>query len=62
MKHFIFALLVATSYLCACNPVRNSLFTNDDGKLEVVFLQVNDVYEISPISGGKSGGLASVIP
>jgi len=60
MKHFIFALLVATSGLCACNPVRNSLFTNDDGKLEVVFLQVNDVYEISPVSGGKSGGLARV--
>lgn len=32
----------------------------DDGKLEAVFIQVNDVYEIAPLSGGKTGGMARV--
>ncbi|MDT7831627.1 bifunctional metallophosphatase/5'-nucleotidase [Flavobacteriaceae bacterium S356] len=30
----------------------------DDGKIEFTFLQVNDVYEIAPIQGGKYGGMA----
>lgn len=30
----------------------------DDGKIEIVFIQVNDVYEISPVTGGKEGGIA----
>ncbi|MFK7908105.1 MAG: bifunctional UDP-sugar hydrolase/5'-nucleotidase [Chitinophagales bacterium] len=32
----------------------------DDGIIEVVFLQMNDVYEIAPLEGGKVGGLARV--
>lgn len=32
----------------------------DDGKIEVVFLHINDVYEISPLEGGKTGGMARV--
>lgn len=34
--------------------------TKDDGKIDVTFLQVNDVYEIAPIQGGKFGGMARV--
>lgn len=30
------------------------------GAVEVVLLQLNDVYEIGPVQGGKSGGLARV--
>lgn len=30
----------------------------DDGKIEVQFMQVNDVYEIAPLSGGREGGMA----
>lgn len=30
----------------------------DDGKIAFTFLQVNDVYEIAPIQGGKYGGMA----
>ncbi|WP_207497157.1 bifunctional metallophosphatase/5'-nucleotidase [Aridibaculum aurantiacum] len=33
---------------------------NDDGKIEVVFVQVNDVYEIQPLAAGKEGGMARV--
>ena len=32
----------------------------DDGRIEVVLVQVNDVYEIAPIAGGRSGGMARV--
>jgi 5'-nucleotidase/UDP-sugar diphosphatase len=32
----------------------------DDGKIEVVLLQLNDVYEIAPLEGGKKGGMARV--
>ena len=34
--------------------------SKDDGKINFTFLQVNDVYEIAPIQGGKYGGLARV--
>jgi 2',3'-cyclic-nucleotide 2'-phosphodiesterase (5'-nucleotidase family) len=32
----------------------------DNGKITINFLQVNDVYEIAPIEGGKTGGMARV--
>lgn len=31
---------------------------SDDGKIDFTLLQVNDVYEIAPIQGGKYGGMA----
>ncbi|MBK8492864.1 MAG: bifunctional metallophosphatase/5'-nucleotidase [Saprospirales bacterium] len=34
--------------------------SSDDGKIEVVFLHINDVYEIAPLEGGKTGGMARV--
>jgi len=34
--------------------------SKDDGKIDFTFLQVNDVYEIAPIQGGKFGGMARV--
>jgi 2',3'-cyclic-nucleotide 2'-phosphodiesterase (5'-nucleotidase family) len=34
--------------------------TKDNQKIEVSFLQINDVYEIAPLSGGKEGGIARV--
>ena len=33
---------------------------NDDGLIEIVFLHINDVYEIAPLEGGKKGGMARV--
>lgn len=32
----------------------------DDGKITVAFVQINDVYEIAPMQGGKVGGVARV--
>jgi 2',3'-cyclic-nucleotide 2'-phosphodiesterase (5'-nucleotidase family) len=34
--------------------------SKEDGKIDFTFLQVNDVYEIAPIQGGKFGGMARV--
>jgi 5'-nucleotidase/UDP-sugar diphosphatase len=34
--------------------------TVDDGLITVKFIQLNDVYEIAPLSGGKYGGMARV--
>ncbi len=32
----------------------------DDGKIDITFVQVNDVYEIAPLENGKVGGMARV--
>jgi len=50
-----FLVLLSTS---SCSLFRNS--TKDDKKIEVIFVQVNDVYEIAPLAGGKEGGMARV--
>lgn len=52
----IFSLLLL---LGACKTTQNSVTTpKDDGKIEVVFLHINDVYEINPLENGKVGGMA----
>lgn len=54
-----FWLLLLTG-LSACDTARKAgTALQDDGIIEVVFLQLNDVYEISPLSD-NSGGLARV--
>lgn len=52
-------LLFSLCVLCACSSTRRAT-GGDDGKLTISFVQVNDVYEIAPLSGGKEGGLARV--
>ena len=44
----------------SCSTTRNATAAKDDGKIEVVFVQVNDVYEIAPLAGGTQGGMARV--
>lgn len=61
MKHFVQGLLVTIIIATAsCKVARNTGATKDDGSLEVDFVQVNDVYEIAPVAGGKEGGMARV--
>ncbi|AOW19648.1 bifunctional metallophosphatase/5'-nucleotidase [Urechidicola croceus] len=50
MKYFSFLLL--SLLLISCNK--------NDNKLEFIVLQINDVYEIDALEGGKTGGLARV--
>jgi 2',3'-cyclic-nucleotide 2'-phosphodiesterase (5'-nucleotidase family) len=55
-------LLIGFSFvLIACGPVKNVTdIQKDDGLLQFTFIQLNDVYEIAPLGGGKYGGMARV--
>ncbi len=44
--------------ISSCSTTRTT--KRDNGKLDVVFVQMNDVYEIAPVAGGKEGGMARV--
>src|SRR5215204_1887048 len=58
---FRWILICAISATVSCTASRRTgTSKKDDGKLEVIFVQVNDVYEIAPTSGGKAGGMARV--
>lgn len=46
-------------FLSACSTTQKT-GSNDNGTISVKFLQINDVYEIAPIEGGKTGGMARV--
>ena len=52
----------ALSLLAACapGPAPSAPAPQGDGAVRVTLLHINDVYEISPVEGGKSGGLARV--
>ncbi len=45
--------------IAGCVGARKGTAT-DNGKITINFVQVNDVYEIAPIEGGKTGGMARV--
>ncbi|MEM1328885.1 MAG: 5'-nucleotidase C-terminal domain-containing protein [Bacteroidota bacterium] len=58
MKNSLF-LLLSLTLLAACQSYR-PLTPTDDGQLTFQILQVNDVYEIAPLSNGRVGGMARV--
>jgi len=61
MKAYLQLLAISAVLLNAsCKTTGNLTSTKDDGKIEVVFVQVNDVYEIAPVSAGREGGMARV--
>jgi 2',3'-cyclic-nucleotide 2'-phosphodiesterase (5'-nucleotidase family) len=59
---FKYALIFFISiFLVSCQSIqKNRIADNDDGKIEIAILQMNDVYEISGVSGGAFGNLARV--
>ena len=58
MKNFLrFAFVILV--LSSCSSTRRTV-SKDDGKINITFLQINDVYEIAPLSGGTEGGMARV--
>lgn len=62
MKREILSIVLMVS-ICffSCKTARISTGTaKDDGKITVTFVQINDVYEIAPLQGGKVGGVARV--
>lgn len=55
-------LLLLLSFLCilsSCQTTR-SLTDTSAKNIDFIILQMNDVYEIAPLEGGKAGGLARV--
>ena len=56
MKKFILLGCLFTVLFSAC---KTSQISNQN-KVEITFLHVNDVYEISPLEGGKVGGMARI--
>lgn len=58
---FPFSSLIFLLIFSACATVRTPpASVQDDGKITVTFVQINDVYEIAPMQGGKIGGVARV--
>jgi 2',3'-cyclic-nucleotide 2'-phosphodiesterase (5'-nucleotidase family) len=53
-------LIAITSFLSLASCTSSRKLTQDDQKINITFVQVNDVYEIAPLSGGKEGGMARV--
>ena len=51
-------LLLIASF--GCDPAKKAASGGDDGIIEVQFLQMNDVYEMSPSLSDNTGGLARV--
>lgn len=58
MKKVWFICLVGLHFF-SCKTAKNHL-PSDDGKIEIVLLHFNDVYEITPIGSDNLGGLARV--
>ncbi|MBK9530819.1 MAG: bifunctional metallophosphatase/5'-nucleotidase [Chitinophagaceae bacterium] len=59
-KLYLYLFLPALFFLHACSSTKPLAAGSDDGMIEITFIQVNDVYEIAPLDGGKSGGMARV--
>lgn len=60
MKPFTAFLFGSLFTLAACRTAQPGSAPKDNGKLSVTFLQINDVYEIAPLGGGREGGVARV--
>ncbi len=58
-KLFLFGCLV-TALLFSCKSTQSVVNKTPDNTIEISLLHLNDVYEISPLEGGKVGGMARV--
>ncbi|WP_263649846.1 bifunctional metallophosphatase/5'-nucleotidase [Rasiella rasia] len=56
---FVVGLLLTMLVFSGCKTTKEVAATNAD-EVEFTIVQLNDVYEIAPLSGGKFGGLARV--
>ena len=61
MKKMLFYLFLSVSiFFTACSSTKNTASTVENGKIDITIVQINDVYEIAPLDGGKVGGMARV--
>ena len=57
----LFYLFLSVSiFFTACSSTKNTASTVENGKIDITIVQINDVYEIAPLDGGKVGGMARV--
>jgi 5'-nucleotidase len=52
-------VVVGLLFFTSCNTAKKAV-TGDNGKIDITIVQINDVYEIAPLDGGKMGGMARV--
>jgi 5'-nucleotidase len=57
-KLLLYSFLSASIFITACSSIKNTAGNND--KIDITIVQINDVYEIAPLDGGKVGGVARV--
>ncbi len=50
---FLVSVIIVSAFILALSPI-----SPHDTIVKLTLLQINDVYEITPISGGKEGGMA----
>lgn len=56
---FGFLLFLFIGFFISCSTPK-SITSTDDGQIEVAIVQMNDVYEIAGVDGGRAGGLSRV--
>ena len=54
-----FQVIIALLLFVSCNTAKQTV-TSENGKIDITIVQINDVYEIAPLDGGKVGGMARV--
>ncbi|SDE93151.1 2',3'-cyclic-nucleotide 2'-phosphodiesterase/5'-or 3'-nucleotidase, 5'-nucleotidase family [Ulvibacter litoralis] len=60
MKKLVILSIFSTFLLIGCKSSQSISETKQAGDVTFKFVQVNDVYEIAPLSGGQYGGMARV--
>jgi 5'-nucleotidase len=57
-KLLLYPLVAICAFFASCSNTKNT--AGDNGKIDITIVQINDVYEIAPLDGGKAGGMARV--
>ena len=52
-------VVTALLFITSCNTAKQAA-SGDNGRIDITLVQINDVYEIAPLDGGKTGGMARV--
>lgn len=60
MRKYSYLFIFSLSILYSCSSSKRVSAVKDDGQISITFVQINDVYEIAPLEGGKVGGVARV--
>ena len=60
MKKLLLIGCLLTFLFSSCKTSQTANKKSAENKVEITFLHVNDVYEISPLEGGKVGGMARI--